>query len=290
MGITTDIITYNVKDLCRSYSGQKRAFNIAAFTQLVNGHKCQEAVKSGDMVGYLGHDIRRNFGLRPPEVTIDNGQLIPIEPAFTTIYLKAHLDGTVEHQERFLDTPLGKVAQDWHTSKTGGFSSVVAPDERNPTDFLGFDYVRSPNFNRNRGYVMDSNNPHNQHSDDEWLSLTNKQKIALLEAQTEEQAAVFDAMLHTMNQLTHNSHYQATQSNQLLDVIDQLKQQTQAQALQLRDAQFINQQNEPRHEPMMRLSIGPDNWLLNATASFDSSERAMPHRYANPLNILRYLK
>jgi hypothetical protein len=283
MGITTDIITYNVKELGRSFSGQKRAFNIEAFTRLVNGSKAQEAVKSGDMVGYLGHDIRRNFGLRPPEVALNNGKLIPIEPAFTTCYLKAYADGTVEHQERFLDTPLGQVAQEWHTSKTGGFSSVVAPDERQPTDFLGFDYVRSPNFNRNRGYVMDS-------SDDEWGQLTNKQKITALQEAQLEQTAVFDAMVQSFNQLTQAGQYQAVQSEQMLNAIAQLESEAQTREQLLREAQWQVAQNAPRHEPMMRLSVGQANWLEGALASFDSTQQHSPRRYAVPASVLKYFR
>lgn len=281
MGMKTDIITYNVTELGRSFSGQKRAFNVEAFTRLINGEKVQEAVRNGDMVGYLGHDIRRNFGLRPPEVTMDNGKIVPIEPAFTTCYIKAYPDGRVEHQERFLDTPLGKVAQDWFMSKTGGFSSVVAPDERNPSDFLGFDYVRSPNFNANRGYTMDS-----AHG---WDTLTNKQKIVILEDMNAEKAAVFDAMMQSMGNLSGAVNHSAMQANQLLAELATMDANARELELQLRDARAELAQHEPKFEPMMRLSVGAANWLESSIASFDSTERAAPSQYAPPIDFTQFL-
>lgn len=286
MGITTDIIRYNVNELGRSHSGQKRAFNVAALSRLVNGAAAQEAVRNGDMVGYLGHDIRRQFGLRPPEVALDQGRLIPIEPAFTTVHLKAHDDGTIEHQARFLDTPLGQVAQEWHQAKTGGFSSVVAPDERQPTDFLGFDYVRSPNFNRNRGYVMDS-------TEEDWAHLTNKQKIELLQAHQQEHSAVFDALVTTILQLNQAGHCQNQQAAHMLDLIDTMQAEQQEQAWQLRDAQALVERHTPPHEPMLRLSVGAGNWLTGALASFDAHEvqPAQANRLKTaPPDVLKYFR
>lgn len=283
MGTTTDIITFNIKDLGRTHSGQKRAFNVPAFTKLINGAKVQEAVKNGDLVGYLGHDIRRNFGLRPPEVTINNGKVVPIDPAFTTSYIKAFDDGTVEHKARFLDTPLGETAQKWHESKTGGFSSVVAPDERNPTDFLGFDYVRMPNFNGNRGYVMDS-------ADNEWGALTNRQKIAVLEGLNAEKAAVFDAMVQTVSNLTGLTQHQSMQAGQLLEMVADLERDSRDKELRLRDAQAMIKLQEPKFEPLMKLNVGSANWLTQATASFDSSERAAPRIYEPPFSIIKYFR
>lgn len=113
MGMSTGVISYNLHERGRKF-GQPRNFNIEKLMNLVNGEEIQEMVNKGDMVGYLGHDIRRQYGLNPPEATIQDGRFIPIEPAFVTTYLKVFSDGTVEHEAKFLDTPLGKVAQEWH--------------------------------------------------------------------------------------------------------------------------------------------------------------------------------
>lgn len=84
MGLETDVIRYNVTDRRRQFVGTPRNFNVNQFVKLLNGQYTQEMVKKRDLVGYLGHDIRRQFGLNPPETTINGGQLIPIEPAFVT--------------------------------------------------------------------------------------------------------------------------------------------------------------------------------------------------------------
>lgn len=209
MGLKTDIIRYNLHDRGRKYVGQPRRFNVSKLAAIVNGARIQEMVKKRDLVGYLGHDIRRQFGLNPPEAALNGGKLIPIEPAFVTTYIKIFDDGTVEHQAQFLDTPLGIKAQEWHIAGLGGFSSVVAPNEEDPNDFFGFDYVRSPNFHGNRGYaVMDSLT-----YEHELNRLTSKQKFNEIQARQMERDVVMDALFQAIQtvpeivkQNAHQSH------------------------------------------------------------------------------------
>lgn len=252
MGISTGIIKYNLHDRGRKQSGSPRYFNVPKLMALVNAGEIQEMVEKGDLVGYLGHDIRKKFGLNPPEAALQNGNLVPIEPAFVTTYLKVYDDGTVEHEARFLDTPLGKVAQEWFQAKIGGFSSVVEPDERNPSMFWGFDYVRSPNFHGNRGYVMD---------DSQWDRLTNRQKIQEFEARCIEQQVVMDAIEQKFNELqTANTDLMAV-NQQLTSTLDSLAKQHDETRQQLSDLQANYDALQPTFAPIMRLSINSDNWL-----------------------------
>lgn len=273
MGLETETIRYNLNDRGRKYVGQPRYFNVQKFAALVNGARIQEMVQSRDLVGYLGHDVRRMFGIKPPESVIDGGQFVPIEPAFVTTYIHVDDDGTVEHRARFLDTPLGKKAQEWFVAKTGGFSSVVTPDERNPSDFHGFDYVLNPNFSSNRGYVLDSV---------DYNRMTSKQKAVYEQGLRLEQQAVMDALYQT-----------ACAVPELLATNRQLAASVDCMAAQLDDACFQAALNETQPEtfaPMVRLSAG-DNWLQQSLSAMDDIRQTVapkPIRRAD--DILAFLE
>lgn len=266
MGIRTGIIKYNLNERGRHLIGQPRNFNVPAVCKLINGGKVQEKISAGDMVGYLGHGVRIEYGINPPEVTLQVGALVPIEPAIRTVFMRAHDDGTIEHEAEFLDTPLGKKAQEWFQSKYGGFSSVFLPNERNPTSFEGFDYVSSPNFQFNRGYTLDS-----AESEKDAISrLTSRQRAEYYNGKIEEMQAVMDsivsgslasqAIVRQMTEL-NNSLTQTVESlsNELLDTRDEL-----------RDAQAVIDSLQPKFEPMMRLSISRDsNWVMDSIHGFE---------------------
>lgn len=291
MGLSTGIIRYNLNDRGRQYLGQPRKFNITKMQAIVNGDVVQEMVKKGDLVGYLGHDIRRQFGLNPPETALQNGQLIPIDPAFVTTYIHIKDDGTVEHEARFLDTPLGKVAQEWHLAKTGGFSSVVAPDERNPEMFWGFDYVRSPNFHGNRGYaVMDDIRYKAQLS-----SLTNKQRLQEVEARRAEQVAVMDALMQTTQKLQQGNADLSKLNQQLSSTVESLSGQLKETERQLHDLKVCYDNLQPKFAPVLKLGVAnKNNWIvrsledLDNIASFDSTE--LMNGDTNKKDPLRFLK
>lgn len=158
MGRKTGIIKFNLADRMRKHRGQERNFDIEAAVRLINSGSVQERVKHGDMVGYFGHWPRVKFGLDPDEGGFLDGKQVSLEPAIRTVLLKAYPDGTVEHEQEFLDTASGKVADRVHGSKAYGFSSAM--DSRRlggktvPTGFFGFDLVREPNYTANRGYAM----------------------------------------------------------------------------------------------------------------------------------------
>lgn len=265
MGLTTSIIRYNVTDRGRQFQGSPRNFNVKKLVQLVNGNRVQEMVKKGDLHGYLGHDIRRKFGLYPPETAIENGQIIPLEPAFITVHLKAYNDGTIEHKARFLDTPLGKVAQQWHETEAGGFSSVIAPSEENPEMFWGFDYVKSPNFHGNRGYVMDSLDVFNF----ELNRLTSKQKALFMQGQQEEREAVMDALFSSYKKMACDNADLKKLTQQLSATVDFLGSELESTQDKLNELQVVYDNVQPKYEPMARLSVAEDNWLLRGLAVMD---------------------
>jgi hypothetical protein len=148
----TPVISYNLKERGRQYRGKERHFNIRAICDAINGPACQERVRNRDLVGYYGHWPRIKFGMNPAEGGLDGGKPALVEPALVTTMLRAHDDGTIEHQAEFLDTNSGQVAAKLHASRTGGFSSAI--DQTRP-EFFGFDYVLEPNYSTNRGYTLD---------------------------------------------------------------------------------------------------------------------------------------
>lgn len=148
----TKVITYNLRDRGRQYRGKERHFNIRAIVSAINGPACQERVKNRDMLGYYGHWPRVKFGMNPAEGGLDAGKPSLVEPALVTTLLRAHEDGTIEHQAEFLDNDPGQVAAKLYSGRVGGFSSAI--DQTRP-EFFGFDYVLEPNYSTNRGYTLD---------------------------------------------------------------------------------------------------------------------------------------
>lgn len=158
----TEVIRYNVKDRGRDFTGADRDIDIPALCLLLNGPVVQESVRKGDICGYVGHCFREKYGLQPPEIVIEGGKTVVLEPTVKTVMIKAYPDGVIEHQQEFLPTPSGRIARALYKGKSWGFSSVFfAPlinGKRTPKDYFGMDFVRSPNYDTNRGYdaMLDS--------------------------------------------------------------------------------------------------------------------------------------
>lgn len=153
----TGVIRFNLKERMRTYNGTERNFNIKALVNVINGEKVQERVRLGDLNGYYGHYPRIKWGAEPGESRVDNGKMVILEPCCRTIKLKAYDDGTIEHEQEFLNTELGRKAWERLQDKSGGFSSVITTGAN--YDFHGFDYVNEPNYSSNRPYTtLDSVN------------------------------------------------------------------------------------------------------------------------------------
>jgi hypothetical protein len=164
MNNRTEVIRYNVKDRGRDFTGVDRDIDIPMLVLLLNGPIVQESVRKGDIYGYMGHGFREKYGLDLPEATIDpvSGKTITFEPTVKTVMIKAYPDGTIEHQQEFMPTSSGRIARRLYQNKQWGFSSVFyAPSingKRTPKNYFGMDFVRSPNYDTNRGYdaMLDS--------------------------------------------------------------------------------------------------------------------------------------
>ncbi len=262
----TELIRYNVLDRGRRYIGQPRNFNAPRIAQVINSPKTQELVESGDMIGYLGHGTREEFGLLPAEVGFKNGKMVSIDPAFKTTYLKAYEDGTIEHINEFADNELGRAAYSWYCSKMGGFSSVVVPNEQNPTGFLGFDYVRMPNFNGNRGYVADSADIAFDLS-----RLTARQSSLVMKERAIERQVIMDSVLNKYQQLQEHAAAGEMIQAQLLNELEGITAKYDEAQWDLKNTKFDLAQAQAAYEPMMRLSVAPsDNWLTQTAVAMDS--------------------
>lgn len=162
MRVRTGVISYNLNDRGRHFAGQDRKVDIEATMRLLNGPQVQELVRKGDIYGYFGHMFREKYGLNVPETAIENGKVVVLEPNVRTVMIKCLPDGTIKHEQEFLDNAPGRIAARLYASKAYGFSSVFhAPEEnglRTPKTFHGMDFVKTPNYDTNRGYdsMLDS--------------------------------------------------------------------------------------------------------------------------------------
>ncbi|HEX8590612.1 hypothetical protein [Pseudomonas sp.] len=155
----TGIIRFNIADRQRQFRGADRNFDIPSVVRVLNGKAVQERIAAGDMIGYFGHWPREKFGLDPADGGIVNGKHFALEPALRTVSLKAYPNGDIDHEVEFLDTSSGRIGERVYGSKAFGFSSAIRArlvgTTHIATDFFGFDLVKEPNYNSNRGYVLD---------------------------------------------------------------------------------------------------------------------------------------
>lgn len=158
MAKKTGVITYNLADLGRKHTGIDRSdLDIQSMVNRINAPDTQELVSSGDMYGYYGHETRARFGMNPPDSFVnDNGEVVIIKPAIRTIKLSANSNGDVTTQHEFMDNEFGEYSKSLYLNKSGGFSSAIIRKRNGAgkfdvTGFHGYDMVRSPNYNTNRG-------------------------------------------------------------------------------------------------------------------------------------------
>jgi hypothetical protein len=156
-GKKTKVLQYNLHDRGRQHTGVDRSnVDFKKMIQLINAPSTQEMVKTGQLVGYYGHQIRQRFGMVPPESVVIDGKVVQLAPAFRTVEIKAASDGTVTHRAEFLDNNAGQFAQEQYLAQIGGFSTAVnyrktPPNQLTPSGFFGFDYVVQPNYATNIG-------------------------------------------------------------------------------------------------------------------------------------------
>jgi hypothetical protein len=154
----TNKITFNVNDLQRQHTGQKRRYDNVGLARLINSPTTQERIAKGDLLGFYGHWPRKKFGMQPKEGGMDGGKPITLKPAIRTTFLEADNNGNLTHQTEFLDTQEGKDAYDLYQNKVKNFNTTMTTIPKNvteiPVSFYGFDYVLEPNFSGNRGYTL----------------------------------------------------------------------------------------------------------------------------------------
>lgn len=154
----TNLIKFNLKERGRKHTGQERNYNVKAICDAINSPETQERVETRGMFGLYGHWARLRFGLDAAEGGVAEGKAISLEPAFVTTFIKASLDGAVEHKAEFLDTASGNLAFKLFKQKVGGFSTALSALDSVKPRFHGLDFVLEPNYlgNSFRGEAMDS--------------------------------------------------------------------------------------------------------------------------------------
>lgn len=167
MGRITKAITFNLADRGRKESGQDRSnLSIPDFINMINSPGVQEFVKSRQLMGFCGHQVRQLYGMNPPETVMIDGKQVHIEPASCTVYLHADSNGNVTHKQEFFDNEVGRHVERQYAAKIGGFSQACSclpgiDGLLRPKVFAGFDYVFQPNFieNASIGLFDSANTP-----------------------------------------------------------------------------------------------------------------------------------
>lgn len=157
MSRVTKLITFNLNERGRKYTGQDRSdVDVKAWVDLINSPATQEMVSTGGLLGYYGHQVRQLFGMNPPETAFLAGKEYRISPAVRTVEFFADSAGNVSHKEEFLETDAGEYAFKNYKAKVGGFSMAVDAQPVGgryiPTVMGGMDYVLQQNFVENCGY------------------------------------------------------------------------------------------------------------------------------------------
>ncbi|MEG2724072.1 MAG: hypothetical protein RR944_15405, partial [Acinetobacter sp.] len=111
-GRKTKRITYNLHERGRSHLGKDRSnVDMNEMIRQINSPQVQEMVKTGTLYGYNGHEIRKRYGMNPPDSVIIDGKVVYLERSFRTIEAHADKDGNVTHVTEFLDNESGEYAR-----------------------------------------------------------------------------------------------------------------------------------------------------------------------------------
>jgi len=160
--------TFSLLDTGRKYTGQHRKYVIENARSICYTPVTRERIEKREAFGFYGHGRRvlcRKMDIQEVDViTLPDGQqaMISNVPSNVTIKFDVAEDGTVTHSQEILDTETGKIVMSLNTSRVGGFSWACPGSDggnKRPTlltGFSGFDYVLSPGFSSNRGYVLES--------------------------------------------------------------------------------------------------------------------------------------
>lgn len=162
--------SFSLLDTERKYTGTHRKYVISNARDICYAPKTREMIEKREALGFYGHMGRVLCGrpsLQVQEldvITLPNGTQAMVSqiPSNVTIAFDVDADGTVKHKQEILDTETGKIVAGLHASRVGGFSWACPGTDGGKnklttlTGFAGFDYVLTPGFSANRGYVLES--------------------------------------------------------------------------------------------------------------------------------------
>lgn len=161
---------FSLLDNERKYTGTHRKYVISNARDICYAPKTREMIEKREALGFYGHMGRVLCGrpsLQVQEldvITLPNGTQAMVShiPSNVTVSFDVDVDGTVRHKQEILDTETGKIVSGLHASRVGGFSWACPGTDGGKnklttlTGFAGFDYVLTPGFSSNRGYVLES--------------------------------------------------------------------------------------------------------------------------------------
>lgn len=150
------------------YTGNHRKYLVANAREICYSAPTRERLALREAYSYYGHGRRILAGRMKigevEAVTLPDGgtAIISNIPSNITIAFDVAEDGTVTHTQELLSTETGQIVKGLHESRVGGFSWACPGTDRGSkgithlSGFAGFDYVLSPGFSTNRGYVLES--------------------------------------------------------------------------------------------------------------------------------------
>lgn len=160
--------SFSLLDEGRQYTGNHRKYLVANAREICYSAPTRERIALREAYGYYGHGRRILAGRMKigevEAVTLPDGgtAIISNIPSNITIAFDVAEDGTVTHTQEILSTETGQIVKGLHESRVGGFSWACPGTDRGSkgvthlTGFAGMDYVLSPGFSANRGYVLES--------------------------------------------------------------------------------------------------------------------------------------
>jgi hypothetical protein len=160
--------SFNLFNEGREYTGNHRKYILENAQKICRAPATAERIKLREALGYYGHGRRilaKKMNLSEVEaVEMPDGSKVIVSnvPSNVTTEFVVESDGTVRHKQEILDTETGRIVAELNKSRVGGFSWACPGNDGGAlgatrlTGFSGFDYVLSPGFAMNRGYVLES--------------------------------------------------------------------------------------------------------------------------------------
>lgn len=160
--------SFSLLDEGRTYTGHHRKYLISNAREICYSPAVREKIKLREALGFYGHGRRilagrMNLGEVEAIKLPDGGSAIVSNiPSNVTTAFEVAEDGTITHTQEILNTETGKIVTGLHGSRVGGFSWACPGTDGGKgavsrlSGFAGFDYVLSPGFAHNRGYILES--------------------------------------------------------------------------------------------------------------------------------------